>query len=472
MVARPAAPANNPVTMPVYRKRSLLDAPVREVFDWHERPGAFERLVPPWNEAELLEAPRSLRDGERAVLLLTRPPIRLRWVARHYGYDPPHAFHDEQTEGPFTLWRHAHKFLDEGKRRCVLEDEIEYRLPVGILGQIFGGWAAKSQLERIFRFRHARTAADLKRHGQFRDNQTMRVAITGAGGLVGRELAAFLTSGGHEVIRLVRAKADIAPDQAHWSPSTGEIAAQALEGLDAVVHLAGENIASGRWNPERKRKIHASRVDGTSLLARTLAGLKVKPKTLISASAIGYYGNRGNTVTDEDSEHGAGFLSDVCRAWEAAAEPAAAAGIRVVNLRIGVVLSARGGALAKMRTPFKFGVGGVVGNGEQFMSWIMLDDLVGAIHFALQNTALEGAVNATAPAPVNNREFTKTLGAVLGRPTLLPLPTAAVRVLFGEMGEELLLSGAQVLPHKLTEAGFSFEHPDLKNALATEFGKG
>lgn len=297
----------------------------------------------------------------------------------------------------------------------------------------------------------------------------MKILVTGANGLVGGSLVPFLTTGGHEVVRLGRGRKRAG--SASWDPEKGVIDRAALEGLEAVVHLAGENISTGRWTAAKKARIHDSRVHGTRLLCEALADLERPPKVLVAASAIGFYGDRGRDLVDEDSAPGSGFLADVCKEWEAATAPAAAAGIRVVNLRIGVVLSTAGGALASLLTPFKLGAGGPVGDGHQYMSWIAIDDLVDAIHFALTTPALSGPVNAVAPTPVTNGEFARTLATVLSRPAIVPFPAFAVRLLFGEMGEELLLSSTRVEPHRLQAAGFRYRLPTLESALRHLLGR-
>jgi uncharacterized protein (TIGR01777 family) len=280
-----------------------------------------------------------------------------------------------------------------------------------------------------------------------------------------------LEENGHLVRRLVRGEIRDGDREIRWNPAAGEIDAAELEGIDAVVHLAGENLAARRWNAEVKREIRDSRVRGTRLLAETLAGLSSKPDTMISASAVGFYGDRGEATVDESSERGAGFLADVCSEWEAATAPAREAGIRVVNLRIGVVISGDGGALAKMLLPFKLGVGGVIGSGRQVWSWIALDDLVRAILFLLEQKTLSGPVNAVAPEAVTNREFTTTLGRVLRRPTIFPMPAFAARLALGEMADEMLLSGARVEPRALDSAGFVFAYPQLEPALRASLRK-
>jgi uncharacterized protein (TIGR01777 family) len=299
----------------------------------------------------------------------------------------------------------------------------------------------------------------------------MKVLVSGSSGLVGSALVPFLTGGGHQVVRLVRSEPGPEASEVCWDPETGSIDRAGLKGVDAAVHLAGESIAAGRWTAARKARILESRVKGTRLLAETLAELEQPPKALVSASAVGYYGDRGEETLREESGSGSAFLSEVCRQWEAATEPAAAAGIRVVNLRFGVILASAGGALPRLLTPFRLGVGGTLGSGKQFMSWVALDDVVGSILHALTTEALRGPVNAVGPQAVTNREFTKALGRALGRPTLFPMPACAARLAFGEMAAELLLASQRVEPAKLLASGYLFRFPDLEAALRHLLGK-
>jgi uncharacterized protein (TIGR01777 family) len=297
----------------------------------------------------------------------------------------------------------------------------------------------------------------------------MRIAVSGATGLVGSDLVLSLKTRGHQVTRIVRAgKAD---DDVVWDPPSGQMDGANLNGLDAVIHLAGENIAGRRWSAEQKARIRDSRVQGTSLLSDTLAKLPQRPRTLISASAIGFYGDRGDEELTEASSAGTGFLAEVCQEWEDATAAAEKAGIRVVHLRFGVILSAKGGALAKMLTPFRMGVGGRIGSGRQWMSWIAIDDAAGAIIHALTTETLRGPVNGVAPGAVTNQEFTKTVGKVLSRPTIFPMPGFAARLAFGEMADELLLAGMRVLPKALTHSGYHFLYGDLESALRHLLGK-
>ena len=298
----------------------------------------------------------------------------------------------------------------------------------------------------------------------------LHVLVTGSTGFVGSALVPFLAAGGHRITRLVRATPEHKIAEVRWDPEAGVMDTARLDGLDAVVHLAGENIATGRWTAEKKAKIRDSRVRSTRLLCDTLAGLKQPPKVLACASATGYYGDRGDELLTEESASGTGFLAGVCREWEAAANPAVQKGIRVVHLRFGMVLSGAGGALAKLLPPFRMGLGGALGTGRQYISWIALDDLLGVIAHALTTEALQGPVNAVAPNPVTNKEFTQTLGRILGRFTLFSMPAAAARLAFGEMADEVLLASQRVQPTRLLTTGYRFRYPDLDGALRHSLG--
>ena len=288
--------------------------------------------------------------------------------------------------------------------------------------------------------------------------------------MIGHALLTFLAADGHKIVCLTRSAAPAHGRHISWDPVAGIIDAKDLEDFDAVVHLAGESIV-GRWTPEKKARILDSRVKGTRLLCESLAHLRSRPIVLVSASAIGFYGDRGDRVLNEESPAGALFLSEVAKAWEAATEPARRNGIRVVNLRIGFVLSQAGGGLTAMLLPFKLGVGGRVGSGRQYVSWIAIDDVVGAISQAILSDALHGPVNAVAPNPVTNREFTNTLGRVLGRPTIFPLPAFAAHLVMGEMADELLLASTRVEPKRLLATGYEFKFPQLAGALRHVLGK-
>ena len=291
----------------------------------------------------------------------------------------------------------------------------------------------------------------------------MNILITGSSGLVGTHLGKVMEAKGHNVIRMLRSTADSQPF--YWLPDKGVINYDDSVEIDAVINLAGESIADGRWSEERKRRILDSRVSGTRLLAETLAKLKSKPKVFISGSAIGFYGETGASIVDEDSKQGTGYLAEVAELWEQAAKPAADAGIRTVNIRTGVVLSPDGGMLQKLLLPFKMGLGGIVGNGQQYISWVSINDMAGMIQFLLENDTISGAINLVSKQPVTNYTFTKKLGSVLNRPTIFPLPACVARVVFGEMADALLLSSIRVQPKRLIEEGYDFIDTDLEKTL-------
>lgn len=456
--------------MAQFRRVTSLPVPAGEAFAWHARPGAFERLAPPFQDIRIVARTGGLEPGGQLSFEVRKGPVAFRWVAGHGEYEAGRRFTDFQQEGPFAAWHHTHTFREDGAGGCELEDLIQYRLPLGALGRLLAGRAIAADLARTFDFRARRLAEDLARLREAPAG-ALRIAVTGASGLVGSALVPFLTTGGHHVDPLVRRAPRPRSAEIPWDPGDPEMDLVALEGADAVVHLAGENLAARRWTPDFKEAVRWSRVAGTANLCAALARLRRPPKALVCASAIGYYGARGEEDLTEESGPGSGFLPETCAAWEAACAPARDAGVRVVNLRIGVVLSGRGGALARMATPFRLGLGGPVGGGRQWVSWIALEDLVYLLHRALWDGRLSGPVNAVSPRPARQADLAATLGRVLGRPALVPLPAAAVRLLLGEMGQALLLDGARVLPSRLETLGHRFLYGDLDAALRAELGR-
>ncbi|MGL6097618.1 MAG: TIGR01777 family oxidoreductase, partial [Fimbriiglobus sp.] len=334
-----------------------------------------------------------------------------------------------------------------------------------------GGGFVRGKLEKMFAYRHAVTASDLRRHGRFCDRPRLTVAVTGSTGLVGSDLVPFLTTGGHTVVRLVRKPRPTEPDDGTtariWNPDAPDPAI--FDGIDAVIHLAGENVAEGRWNAAKKARIRDSRVGPTRRLAEEAA--KAGVKRFVAASAIGFYGDRGDEELDETSPRGTGFFPDTCEAWDADTRAATAAGVRVANVRVGVVLTPKGGALGKQLPAFRAGGGAVLGAGTQWIPWVTAHDLIGAFHFALMSDDVTGPVNAVSPHPVTNREFGRVLAKVLGRPYLLTAPTPVLRLMFGEMTDAVLLASTRVLPRRLTASGFAFDHPDLEPALRFLLGR-
>lgn len=439
----------------------------QEVFQWHANPGAFDRLNPPWDSVEIVKPISSLESGSTGALKMKLGPIPLTWNVEHVEYQPPELFSDRQTKGPFKSWHHFHHFEEVDSATTRIRDEIHFTAPFGALSNSF----IHSKLERLFKYRHQQCRIDLIRHQAFKGQNKLRVAISGASGLVGQQLTCFLSTGGHEVLQLVRRPA-FKPNEISWDPVRGVIEHEKLEGLDAVIHLAGANIGDGRWNERRKKILTSSRVDSTSLLANTLASLKDPPKTFISMSGAGRYGFQDyETIFSESDEAAKDFLAQLTVDWEQSTSAASQAGIRTVILRAPVVLTARGGALTKMLPPFFMGAGGKIGSGKQPMSWVALDDLLGIFLHAIQTPSLSGPVNVNAPTVPTNLEFTKTLGRVIKRPTIAPLPGFVVTTLFGEMGQALLLGGQRLDSNKLLQSGFEFMWPDLESALRHELGR-
>ena len=456
--------------MPRFVHRTTMPVSRAALFAWHERDGAFERLAPPWAPVRVLESSGGIRDGGRVVLRVPVGPAHVRWELEHRDYREGEQFRDVQLHGPFEHWDHWHRFEDGPDGTSVLHDEIDYALPAGAIGEALAGGFIAGDIARLFRYRHALTAGDLARHAQFAHKPRLTVAITGATGMIGSALAAFLTTGGHTVRRIGRGAPRPGSSDIQWDPSREVLDRRALEGIDAVVHLAGANLAE-KWTHAHEHAIRDSRVEGTRLLARTLPQLEHQPSVFVSASAIGAYGERGSDELDETSPSGTTWLASVTRDWEGAADAARAAGIRVVHPRLGIVLSARGGVLGKLLPIFRLGGGGKVGAGAHWVSWVALDDALGGLHWMLQRGDATGPINLTAPTPVTNAEFTKVLGKVLHRPAVATVPAFVLRLVYGdEMTREVLIGSQRVLPKVLERAGFEFRHRTLEQTLRFEVG--
>jgi uncharacterized protein (TIGR01777 family) len=432
---------------------SIVSSPIEDVFAWHERTGALARLLPPWQPIRIKREAANLRNG-RAELWL---PGGFVWAAIHEDYDRPYRFADRLSSLPLR-WRHEHRFEPLGTAHTRVVDEVGTPVPSRVL-------------QATFAYRHRQLHGDLLSHAWARRLMPapLTVAITGASGLVGTALAAFLSTGGHRVIRLVR-RAPLSPDERQWSPEGPH--PELLRGTDALVHLAGAPIF-GRFSAEHKARIYESRVGPTRQLARLAAKVDDGPRVFVSASAIGYYGpDRGDELLHDGAEKGEGFLATVVADWESATEPAADAGVRVVNVRTGIVQSPRGGALRLLCPLFLAGLGGPVGQGEEWMSWIGLDDLLDVYLRALVDARLDGPVNAVAPNPVRARDYARTLGRTLHRPALVQVPVVAPQVLLGPEGSrELALASERVLPDRLMSLGHPFRQPELGQALAHALGK-
>lgn len=442
----------------------------REVFAWHERPGALERLTPPWEKIELLEQ-GGIHDGARVKLRSKLGPCWLNWSVEHRDYVQDRQFCDVLQSGPFPAWEHRHRFTSAGTWASVLTDEVSYRLPGGVIGKLIGGRWVKARLQRAFAYRHAITQGDLEWVANYGAVRRMKILVTGSSGLVGSALIPFLKSQGHDIVRLVRGKPRPRAGEVFWDPAKGELDYHSLRGVDVVIHLAGENLAAGRWTAERREAIKSSRVQGTRTLVDALDKMKHRPFAMVSASAVGFYGSFGDEWLDEDSGAGRGFLAEVCDEWEHEAERANELGIRTTLLRTGMVLTPAGGALARMAPVFRCGLGGRLGGGRQWLSWISIDDLLGVIYHAILDQRCVGPMNAVSPEPVSNADFSRVLARVLARPAMLPVPAWALRTAFGAMADEALLASARVRPQRLLASGFVFRHPRLEPALRHLLGR-
>lgn len=431
---------------------SSVDHPVEAVFAWHGRPGAFERLVPPWQPVHLVEEAASLESGQAVIRL----PGGIRWVAQHSGFEPPTRFVDDLVSLPLP-WHHVHSFAAEGPTRTRVTDAITTPVPAAFL-------------RRMLIYRHTQLRDDLGVIYQLHelDPTTKTVAVTGASGLVGSALCAFLSTAGHRVIRLVRGHPR-GQDERSWAPDDPD--PRIFEDVDAVVHLAGASIA-GRFTEQHKRAIAASRIEPTRHLARAVVR-SGGPRVFVVASAVGYYGpDRGDDLLDEGAESGGGFLAGLVAQWEAASRPAAEAGLRVVTVRTGIVLSPKGGMLNLLRPVFLAGLGGKVGDGRQWLSWIDLDDLTDIYARVLHDEHFTGPLNAVAPNPVRNAEFSDTLAHVLRRPALVAVPKTALRVVVGTDGvHEVACASQRVAPRRLETVDFHFRRASLEACLRHQLGR-
>jgi uncharacterized protein len=455
-----------------FSKKSRFPVPVNDLFRWHCRPGAILRLSPPWDPLTIVRADPGIHAGANVRMKMKAGPFDFAWHARHTEYLENEIFRDVQIKGPFALWEHTHRFSPDTDHACFLEDVIDYRLPL----YPFSHWVldrfVRQKLARIFDWRHRTLAMDLADHQRFSGRKPLTILVSGASGVIGNALIPYLTTGGHRVVRLVRKKEKLADDEVFWNPYRKILRLEDRGPVDAVIHLSGDNIGQGRWTRGKREKILASRTVTTRFLTETMRQLTPRPKVLICASATGYYGHDETRTFVEDDPPGTDFISDVCVQWENSAIPARESGIRLALLRIGAVLTPAGGALERFLPVFQFGPGiNKIGAGAQWLSWIGIDDVLGAVGHILFDERIEGPVNLVSPCPITQQIFTKTLARVLQRPALAPIPAWAVKLVFGQMGREILLSGIRVEPKKLLETGYRFRHADLESILRHVLGR-
>lgn len=493
--------------MEVLVHSSKIQAPLKDVFNWHIREGAFERLNPPWQPFSVMRRTNGIKDGGSITIKIPIGPFKLQWVSQHFDYVEGKQFADVMLKGPFQSWKHIHLFnyLKEDKRDSLshpsstVQDRIEYSLP---FGTFFSKRIIRSiinkRLDVLFNYRYRITKQDISDYEKYKSLGVLNILISGSTGFIGSHLTPYLSAQGHNVTHLLRTKSKskeqrIIGNILHWDPANGHIDPMILPSaieiekeerkteafpFDAVINLAGENVY-GRWTKEKKNAIIQSRIQSTQLLCKFLASLDRPPKVLISASAVGYYGyDREDEILSEDyspnkssSSHENDFLAQVCKQWEQATITAKEAGIRVVNIRIGVVINSSGGILAKILPIFKTGLGGKLGKGKQWISWIAMDDLLSIIIHIISNKHLSGPVNVVSPFPITNADFTKTLGSILSRPSALPVPGFMIKKIFGEFANATLLSSTRIRPTKLLDSGYEFRFPNLEFALKHTLGK-
>lgn len=432
-----------------------LDFPAEQVFTLLTRHGAFERLAPPWKKFSICgDVPLPSEIGSQLTLKGKLAGFSSTATYEHVSFNREKmTFVDRQIKGPFSHWEHTHRVVPISDASCSLEDEITFSIP-------FLSSMVQRELGTLFDYRHFTLQKDLELFSSL-PQTPLRILISGSSGMIGNALTSFLRYAGCEVVPLIRSKTQ---KGIYWDPRAKKANVSDFEGFDAVIHLAGANIASQRWSKQRKEVLWSSRVETTRYLSELLLSLSSPPKTVITVSAVGYYGNCSEPV-DETASKGKGFLADLCKAWEDATIPLEEKGIRVVHPRFGMVLTPSGGTLARLLPLFCLGLGGKLGNGEQKMSWIALDDLLGGIYHILRKEQLTGPVNFTAPQSVSNKEFTKALAQRLGRPALFAVPKSILHFALGEMADELLFSSCSALPKTLLQTGYRFRYDRLEDCL-------
>lgn len=482
-----------------FRASSSMPVSAEELLEWHLRPGAFERLVPPWDGMRVISRTGSIENDSMKLELSVPLPggLHQTWKIHHEGYVAGRGFDDVMDKGSFSYWRHEHRVKEVGGgvhpsangkpgtgASTILEDTVHYTPPLGTVGRAVGDRIIRKRLASLFAYRHSVTAGDLAAHARA-GLSPQRIAITGATGAIGRALAAYLTTAGHTVIPISRRPLVDLPDADPlgtaeaiiWDPAAGTLDHEQLEGVDAVVHLAGEPIAReqwippARWTASRKTAILHSRVDGTATISKAIAACTNGPTVLVCASAIGVFGDRADEELTEAADPGEGYLAEVVKQWEAAAEPARAAGVRTVHTRFGIVLDPRAGALKRLLLPTLMGAGGAMGSGKQWWSWVAVDDVLGIIEYALATPSISGPVNVVAPNAVRQVELAQELGRVMHRPAYITTPVFALRLILGtELANELLIASTHVIPQVLNDSGYVFRYPELEPALCHMLG--
>lgn len=453
----------------IFLKESVFNCSAEELYDWHTRPGALERLLPPWENTEIIKSSGGLAPGTEVDLKLKLGPFPISFQARHMQAVPSKMFRDRQVKGPFAKWSHSH-FFQQRDHATALLDKVIYRIPFqNLLPQFISRYVDKN-LQRMFIYRTEQLINDIQLHKTLA-SPPLRILISGASGSLGRDLVPLLTTGGHKVWTLVRRPPIQEKNEIFWDPDAGILHSKDIPDIDGVIHLAGEYIGLNRWTDKSKNAVIKSRIKGTNLISSVIANMEKIPKVFLCASAVGYYGDCGTAMVDETSAPGSDFISEVCSTWENATKAAQEANIRTVFLRLGVGLTPKSGALRRILTTSPFGMHRYFGSGEQYISWISNEDIISAMLHTLVTPSLSGPLNIAAPCPVTNFELMNTLAKVTGRPLLFPIPAWPLKLIYGQMASEILLSGCRVSSEKLTRSGFTFRHPDLETALRFMLGR-
>ena len=466
--------------MHTFEQSTVIPCEQRELFEYHANPGAINRLIPPWENVRIEHRSDSLQVGSEVIIRNSLFGIPLRWHAKHTELNAPYHFQDVQLTGPFHTWIHDHLFASTDSGTSKLTDSIQFEMPLGPIGKL-GLGLIREKLEAMFAYRHATTLADLKFQNfvkPFLPGHRLRIGVTGSSGLIGQRLVDLISVLGFEAIRILRPGSSDRPND--YPLATRSVVLDAKSGfndvavmnnLDAVIHLAGKGIASSRWTEANKQSIRDSRIEGTRSLVQHLLKLQSPPKAFVCASGVGIYGNRGADVLDESAPAGNDFLSQLATDWESAAGEFSRDGGRVACGRLGIAIHPRQGALAKLLLPFQLGLGGPIGDGRQYWSWIHVDDAAAAFLYLAINPNASGPYNLVAPEQVDNRQFATTLGQVLHRPSILPAPAFAMRILLGEMADAMLLSSTRASCNRLLEDGFPFRTANLQSCLRHVLGR-
>nr|MBA3750105.1 TIGR01777 family protein [Nitrosopumilus sp.] len=454
-------------------KQIQLSTDATDVFDYHTREGALDRLMPPWSLLTLIKNNKDIKNGSVTILKLKLGPIGIKWIAEHLGYIQNRQFQDRMIKGPFRSWLHTHSFIPSDFDHCTMEDRIDYSLASGIARSKFINDLIQNNLNQIFYYRHRILKNDMTLRKLVRKNRRKKILITGSTGLIGSALIPLLKIvGEHNVTKMVRPSSkniDNNLQVVKWDPDKEKIIINDLEGYDLIIHLGGENIF-GRWSNSKKQSLMESRIKTTRLLCNSIIKLTKPPSTFICASAIGFYGNRGSEILTEESSAGSGFLSDLCQKWEESTETAKSIGIRVINLRFGMVLTPRGGILQKLVKPSIFKIGLQMGSENQYISWVSIEDVIGSILYSIDDSSIQGPVNIVSPNPVTILDFSRILSSVLKNKIMIPLSKRLLKLAFGEFADSVVSSSSFVLPKKLSSIGYPYMNPDLEDTLRLLLG--